>query len=116
MTGSRRRLGGWARPVLSLVPLARMHGPVSGRVRLPASVYSSGLGPGEEFDLDDESSRREVYEIVLAGADAEQAAELLDAGELLRLWPSLWLPTHVRRAWDTWLTTQQAAAATGDGT
>lgn len=53
----------------------------------------------KEFDFDDEAARREAYAIILTHAAAEQAATLLDANELLRLW----LPAHVRRAWEPWL-------------
>jgi hypothetical protein len=101
------RINGWHRPVLSVVALARMHGPLSGVVHLPLSVYSSGGGPAEPFDFADEDSRRGAYEIVLTNADAEEAAALLDADELLRLWPSLWLPAHVRRVWEPWLVEQR---------
>lgn len=103
----RQHVGGWDRPVFSLVALDRMHGPLSGVVHLPLSVYSSGGGPEETFDFGDEVARREAYAIVLTHADAEEAAALLDAMELLRLWPLLWLPAHVRRVWEPWLAEQR---------
>jgi len=94
----QQRVGGWDRPIFSLVSLDRMHGPLSGIVHLPLSIYNSGCGPDEVFDFGDEAARREAYAIILTHADADEAAKLLDADELLRLWPRLWLPTHVRRA------------------
>lgn len=52
----RQRVGGWDRPVFSLVSLDRMHGPLSGIVHLPLSVYDSGTGPDEAFDFSDEAA------------------------------------------------------------
>ncbi len=97
---SSGRTGGWSRPVFSIVDLEQMHGPLSGLVHLPLAVYSSGAGPAEQFDFADPDDRRAAYQIVLTSGDADDAARLLDAGELLRLWPSMWLPAHVRRAWE----------------
>jgi hypothetical protein len=95
-----RRVGGWDRPVFSLVPLEKMRGPLSGFVRLPLTVHSSGAGPAEEFDFADPRSRLVAYQIVMTDGDADDAARLINADELLRLWPKLWLPMHVRRAWE----------------
>ncbi len=102
-TGTGSRVAGWSRPVFSVVALEQMRGPLSGLVSLPLSVHSSGAGPGEEFDFADPASRRAAYQIILTSGDANDAAHLLNADELLRLWPSLWLPAHVRRAWESHL-------------
>lgn len=100
---SESRVGGWDRPVFSVVALETMRGPLAGVVRLPLSMHSSGAGPAEEFDFADPADRRAAYQIVLTNGDSADAARLLDADELLRLWPTLWLPNHVRRAWERYL-------------
>ncbi len=103
MTRGGRRVGGWDRPVFSVVALEMMRGPLVGVIHLPLSVHSSGAGPAEEFDFADAADRRAAYQIVLTSGDASEAARLLNADELLRLWPTLWLPDHVRRAWEPYL-------------
>ncbi len=99
--------------MFSIVDLEQMHGPLSGLVHLPLTVHSSGVGPAEQFDFADPNDRRAAYQIVPTSGDADDAARLLDARELLRLWPSMWLPAHVRQAWEPHLAGRlpQAAAA-----
>lgn len=94
------REGGWRRPVAVPDDLVALRGPLTGKVRLPLRVYSSGAGPGRAFDLADEAERVEVYQIVLAEGGLADVCRYLDGAELLRLWPRLWLPPHVRRAWE----------------
>jgi hypothetical protein len=79
--------------------LSALRGPTTGQVRLPLRVHSSGVGPAQVFDLGKETQRRELYELVLTEGTAEDVCTYLDLAELRRLWPSLWLPRHVRRAW-----------------
>jgi len=97
------RVGGWDRPVFSVVALEMMRGPLVGVLHLPLSMHSSGAGPAEEFDFADLGDRRAAYQIVLTTGDASEATQLLNADELLRLWPTLWLPDHVRGAWEPYL-------------
>ena len=53
------------------------------------------------FDLDDAFDLRRVYEIVLREAiTVNELASWLDAATLRRLWPKLYLPHGVRRAWE----------------
>ncbi|MBA2768235.1 MAG: transcriptional regulator [Sporichthyaceae bacterium] len=68
-------------------------------MRLPLSVYSSGLGPDRVFDLADERERIELYQIVLTDGTEDDVCRYIDRHELQRLWPRLWLPDHVRAAW-----------------
>ncbi|MGH8894427.1 MAG: hypothetical protein ACRDWY_14155 [Actinomycetes bacterium] len=79
--------------------LGRLRGPLTGLVRLPLALYSAGRGPDRGFDLGDEAERIEVYEIVLTEGSEGDVCSYLDLAELVRLWPRLWLPEHVRRAW-----------------
>jgi DNA-binding XRE family transcriptional regulator len=90
---------GWSRPVEVPANLSRLRGRTGGVVRLPLSVYSSGAGPEREFNLGDERERTYFYEIVLTNGTADDICRYLNINELLRLWPKLWLPRHVRRAW-----------------
>ena len=80
--------------------LADLRGPTSGWVELPHRLIWLPA-PSRRFNLDDEYDRIKVYEIVLR--EAVQHAELntwLDADTLRRLWPELYLPRGVRRAWE----------------
>jgi hypothetical protein len=79
--------------------LSDLHGPRTGPVQLPLQVYSSGHGPRRVFNLDDEAERRELYELVLTEGELEDVVRYLNPQELLRLWPGLWIPEHVRSAW-----------------
>jgi hypothetical protein len=97
------RNGGWHRPVAVPSGLGSLQGALSGRVQLPLRVYSSGAGPGRIFDLADEAERIELYEILLTDGDSADIAQYVSGAELERLWPMLWLPGHVRRAWESLL-------------
>jgi hypothetical protein len=89
----------WSAPVEVPDDLSALRGPTTGIVQLPLSVYSSGAGPDRQFNLDDERERIALYEIVLTNGTAAQISRFLNVNELLRLWPKLWLPPHVHRAW-----------------
>jgi hypothetical protein len=93
------RRAGWQRPVSLPTDLADLRGPLTGLVRLPLHVYASGRGPARGFDLADEAERAEVYQIVLTDGTTEDVCRYVNGEELLRLWPRLWLPAHVRQAW-----------------
>ena len=92
--------GGWRRPVALPDDLAELRGPLSGIVRLPLLVYASGQGPARSFDLSSEAERIELYEIVLTDGTADDVCHYVNREELLRLWPRLWLPPHVRQVWE----------------
>jgi hypothetical protein len=95
--GSRH--GGWQRPVAVPSDLSTLRAPLTGTLRLPLGVHSSGSGPDRVFDLADDVQRIELYQIVLTNGSVEDISAFLNRAELLRLWPRLWLPAHVRRAW-----------------
>jgi hypothetical protein len=98
--GSRR---GWARPVAVPKHFSELQGPLDGLVHLPLRVYSSGHGPDRVFDLGDDAERIELYELVLTEGEIQDVVAYLHPGELRRVWPRLWLPEHVRKAWRTML-------------
>lgn len=79
--------------------LSLLHGPTSGRVQLPLRVHSSGAGPAEIFDLAEPADLAQLYAIVLEHGSVDDVTSWLDATTLRRLWPTVWLPPHVRRAW-----------------
>lgn len=105
------RRASWQRPVAVPADLTALRGPLTGPVRLPLHVYASGQGPGRVFDLDDEAQRIELYQIVLSNGTEDDACRYLDRRELVRLWPRLWLPPHVRQAWEPWLLQTEPTAA-----
>jgi hypothetical protein len=94
------RRDGWRRPVSLPTDLAELRGPLTGVVRLPLRVYASGQGPAREFNMTNEAERIELYEIVLTEGTAEDICRYVNHEELLRLWPRLWLPPHVRQMWE----------------
>jgi DNA invertase Pin-like site-specific DNA recombinase len=87
------------RPVLVIDDLGDLRGPVSGTVELPLRLFWSL--PDHRFDLDDPDLRLWYYQTVLR--EASRPADLtayLDSGTLVGLWPDLYLPKGVRRAWE----------------
>ena len=87
------------RPVLVIDDLDDLHGPVTGLVELPLRLFWSL--PDYRFDLDDPDLRLLYYQTVLR--EASRPADLtayLDADTLVALWPDLYLPKGVRRAWE----------------
>jgi DNA invertase Pin-like site-specific DNA recombinase len=87
------------RRALVIDDLADLRGPVAGSVKLPLRLFWSL--PGHSFDLDDPDIRRWYYETVLREASrAEDLTTYLDGATLAILWPGLFLPKGVRRAWE----------------
>jgi hypothetical protein len=94
-----RHLSRPGRRALVAADLDSLRGPVSGKVQLPLRLFWSL--PDHQFDLDDPDSRRWYYETVLR--EASRPGDLtayLDGATLARLWPDLYLPKGVRRAWE----------------
>jgi DNA invertase Pin-like site-specific DNA recombinase len=86
------------RRVLVIDDLADLRGPTAGTVELPLRLFWSM--PGHRFDLDDRDMRLWYYQTVLREASrAEDLSTYLDAATLVSLWPDLYLPKGVRRAW-----------------
>lgn len=82
----------------------------SGRVRLPRHVYWSGEDPqGKEWDLDDPRQRELVYRMVMIEGGHDDVRRFIDVDELIAMWPDLFLPKRVRRAWEDWLRERRAA-------
>jgi DNA invertase Pin-like site-specific DNA recombinase len=87
------------RRVLVIDDLGGLRGPVTGAVKLPLRLFWSL--PDHRFDLGDPDMLRWYYQTVLREASrAEDLTTHLDAGTLASLWPDLYLPKGVRRAWE----------------
>jgi hypothetical protein len=101
------------RRALVALSLADLRGPVTGSVELPLRLFWSGAG--RTFDLGDQGTRQWVYETVLQEASRpEDLTAFLDGKMLIALWPKLFVPKGVRRAWEDEhpvLRTAAAAAA-----
>jgi hypothetical protein len=98
------------RRVLVALSLADLRGPVTGPVELPLRLFWSGTG--RTFDLGDPGTRQWVYETVLQ--EASRPADLtdfLDGPTLVALWPALFVPKGVRRAWEDQHPVLRSAAA-----
>jgi hypothetical protein len=87
------------RGVLVVRDLAELRGPTTGTVKLPLWLYWSGPSPA--FDLGNPDMLRWLYQIVLReAARAEDLTSYLDRDTLIAVWPDLFLPKGVRRAWE----------------
>jgi hypothetical protein len=87
-----------------------LHGPAGGSVELPLRLFWSV--PGHRFDLGDPDTLRWYYETVLREATRpDDLADYLDGATLVRLWPELFLPKGVRRAWEERHPSLRAAVA-----
>jgi hypothetical protein len=87
------------RRVLVINDLTALQGPVSGGVVLPLRLFWSPAG--RVFDLDDPFMLRSMYQVVLAEAvRAEELSAYLNGEKLAAVWPQLYLPNGVRRAWE----------------
>jgi hypothetical protein len=87
------------RRVLVALDLADLQGPVTGTVELPLRLFWSGTE--RTFDLSDPDIRRWIYETILQNATrSDDLTTLLDGTTLVALWPQLFLPKGVRRAWE----------------
>ena len=87
------------RRVLVVKDLADLRGPVGGAVTLPLRLYWSP--PDRVFDLDDPFALQSMYQVVLGEAiSAEELTGYLNRDRLIAVWPDLYLPKGVRRAWE----------------
>jgi DNA invertase Pin-like site-specific DNA recombinase len=87
------------RRVLVIDDLTDLRGPVTGSVELPLRLFWSL--PGHQFDLSDPDMRLWYYQTVLREASrTEDLTRYLDGVALVSLWPQLYLPKGVRRAWE----------------
>ena len=96
--------------MLVALDLAELHGPVTGSVELPLRLFWSGAE--RTFDLGDPGTRQWVYETVLQEASRpEDLTGFLDGAALVALWPRLFVPDGVRRAWEDEHPVLRAASA-----
>ncbi len=87
------------RPALVAGSLADLRGPARGVVELPLRLFWSA--PGHAFDLDKPSMRQAMYEAVLREASRpDDLARYLNGEVLVAVWPELYLPKGLRRAWE----------------
>jgi hypothetical protein len=87
------------RAALVATDLAILTGPAAGVIELPVRLFWSA--PDRCFDLSDEDSLHWLYEIVLREASRPEDLTAYLNGEILAaIWPAIWLPAGVRRAWE----------------
>jgi hypothetical protein len=85
------------RPYQTPVSLDALRGPTTGRVTVG---YHIDTRPNPVYDLDDPPSLPELYRsVVRDGIPADHAA-ILDRATLVRLWPTLIIPTRCRQVWE----------------
>lgn len=88
-----------ARPGLVAASLADLRGPACGVVELPLRLFWSA--PGHTFDLDQPPMLQAMYEAVLREASRpEDLTSYLNGEVLVAVWPELYLPKGLRRAWE----------------
>jgi len=91
-----------ARPgrlAIVITDLADLRGPAHGVVELPLRLFWSA--PDRAFDLDQPSMLQALYETVLREATRTSDLTSYLNGEILAaVWPQLFLPKGVRRAWE----------------
>ena len=98
MRAARRYEARPGRTAVVAESLADLHGPTTGQVTLPLRMF---WGPEPTFDLGVTGMREWMYRTVLREASSPgELAEFLDADTLVALWPDLYLPKGVRRAWE----------------
>jgi hypothetical protein len=108
---SEARRPGWIRDVELPRDLGELRGSLSGNVRLPLRLFWTGPAPqAVEWDLSRESRRARLYEIVLREGTLDDVRSLVNGPELVRVWDRLWLPPHVRTAWQVLIDAARHAA------
>jgi hypothetical protein len=121
---TRRKVPAAPRPPADYVPyserkpyvvaddLDELRGPTAGTARLPHHMDWSG---SPDYDLDTPARLASMYETVLnEAATIDDLRAWIDGRTLYRLWPTLWLPNALRRAWEhrfPQLTSRRTAAA-----
>ncbi|MCW2605492.1 MAG: hypothetical protein JWO60_185 [Frankiales bacterium] len=90
---------GYHRRKVTVAPdLNALDGPLTGHLRLPLHLDSSARSL---YDFTSVADRDLAYRVVLLEAHSSNDLEQwLHRRELLRLWPDLYLPRHLRRAWE----------------
>lgn len=71
-----------------------------GVVELPPHIRWSG--PPRRYDLGQRRDRARFYEQVLREGTEDDVRHFVSVDDLVDLWDELFLPDHVRAAWDRW--------------
>ncbi len=88
----------YAKPVIVPEVLPMLRGPVTGVVELPVRLKWSG---NARYDLDAPGRIVDLYRTVInEAATPADLYEFLNETALVELWPTMWLPIAVRRAWE----------------
>ncbi|WP_328916171.1 MULTISPECIES: hypothetical protein [unclassified Streptomyces] len=97
------------RPYTVPESLSELTGRTDGIVDLPTSLDWSQQ---RRYDLSVDKDRRRLYETVIRESmDISELRRFLDAGLLLHLWPSLWLPVRAKSLWQERFPQMRSAAA-----
>lgn len=97
------------RGVLVVTSLADLRGPTHGTIELPIWLF---WHPDRTFDLDEAGMLPWVYQVVLREASRpEDLTTYLNGDALISVWPDLYLPKGVRRAWEDQHPALRAATA-----
>jgi hypothetical protein len=87
------------RRAIVVTDLADLRSPAEGVVELPLRLFWSS--PDRAFDLGKPFMLRSLYETVLREASRpEDLTAYLNGDTLISIWPELYLPKGVRRAWE----------------
>ncbi len=102
---------GWIRDVPVPLALTDLHGPTTGAIALPATLFWSGPHPRDvRWDVTDLDRRRDLYEIVLVEGTLDDIIQLVHGPSLVEVWDRMYLPHRVRSAWRTLIDNSRAAA------
>ena len=98
------------RRAIVVLELADLRGPTEGTVTLPLRLYWSPAG--QPWDLDNPGMLLSMYEKVLQEATRpDELTTYLNGAKLAEVWPQLYLPKGVRRAWEEHHPALRAAVA-----
>jgi hypothetical protein len=90
---------GARKPIVVAEDLDDLRGPTEGTVRLPQHLDWSG---NASYDLDKPARLASMYRTVLNEAGStDDLRAWLDGRFLAQLWPTLWLPSPLRRLWES---------------
>ncbi|MFF5291433.1 hypothetical protein [Paractinoplanes globisporus] len=88
----------YAKPIVVADDLTSLRGRTAGVVTLPRHLDWSGSA---DYDLDGPGRIVDLYRTILIEATKpEDLHTFLDQATLTQLWPSIWLPPDLRRAWE----------------
>src|SRR5438128_10637422 len=85
------------------------HAPADGVIHLPLRLRWSGAPI--EYDLSNPRHMRRVYEQVLREGTEDDVRAYVCASALVDVFDELYLPQHVREAWEPWIAARRTAAS-----